>query len=546
MTSRTPAAVSAPRTPASTNLPRWLPWAWLLPAAFLAAFLLFPLGSLVTTIAAGTGSSILGRLASPGLWQVAGLAAGQAVMSTALALLIGLPIANVVTRYRFRGRALAQALVTVPFVLPTVVVALAFRSLLGASLPQGLLLVVIAHAYVNLAVVVRIVGAQWSQLDPDLENVARTLGASRSRAFLDVTLPSLRPAIASSAAVVFVFSFTSLGIVLILGDSVTRTLESQVLRQTSVLLDFPGAAATAFVQLLVVTVVLIAGALATRRNPTRLMRPARLRPVPTRPLARTMLFATVGLAYLIVLAPVLALVATSFRSASGWTLAWWSAIGSVDAGTTRLGSPLSALATSLGYALVTAAVAAVIGGLAAVAVLAPGRARVISLLAMIPLGVSAATMGLGLLLAFGRPPIDLRGSGLLVPVAHSLVAVPLVVAVVMPALRSADGRVASVAASLGARPSRAFLTAYGPVLRTVIVASAALAGAVSLGEFGAASFLTRAGAPTVPVQIVRLLGRPGELSVGVAAALAVVLVALTLTLVLLVDRMGRQRVGRLP
>ncbi len=96
----------------------------------------------------------------------------------------------------------------------------------------------------------------------------------------------------------------------------------------------------------------------------------------------------------------------------------------------------------------------------------------------------------------------------------------------------------SVASTLGARATRAFLTAYGPVLRVVIVGSAALAGAVSLGEFGAATFLGRAAGPTVPVQIVRLLGRPGEQSLGVAAALAVVLVGLTLVLVLIVDRLG--------
>ena len=231
----------------------------------------------------------------------------------------------------------------------------------------------------------------------------------------------------------------------------------------------------------------------------------------------------------------------SVRAAGGWTLQWWQGLGSVDAGTTRIGSPLSALATSLTFAVLTALIAAVIGGLAAVAVLAPGRTRLVSVLAIAPLGVSAATLGLGILLAFGRPPVDLRATGLLVPLAHSLVAVPLVVAVVAPALRSNDARRMAVASTLGASPTRAFVTAYGSVLRTVMLASAALAGAVSLGEFGAASFLARAGSPTVPVQIVRLLGRPGEQSLGVAAALAVVLVALTLALVLLVDRLGPSR-----
>jgi thiamine transport system permease protein len=162
----------------------------------------------------------------------------------------------------------------------------------------------------------------------------------------------------------------------------------------------------------------------------------------------------------------------------------------------------------------------------------------------VPLGVSSATLGLGTLLAFGRPPLDLRSTGLLIPITHALVAVPLVVAVIAPALRGTDARTVAVAASLGAKPSRAFLTTYGPVLRVVMLASAGLAGAVSLGEFGAASFLTRAGAPTVPVQIVRLLSRPGEQSYGVAAALAVVLVALTLAMVLLVDRLGMARTRR--
>jgi len=427
--------------------------------------------------------------------------------------------------------------VTVPFVLPTVVVALALRSLLGGAVPQGLLLVVLAHAYVNLAVVVRIVGAQWAQHDGSVEVVARTLGASRTRAFVDVTWPALRPSIASTAAVVFVFCFTSLGIVLVLGDPSTRTLESQVLRQTSVLLDFPGAAATALVQLVVVSTVLLLGLRAGRRSPAR-----RVRPVPLRRAtgyARVAVLGTAIMAALIVLIPVLALVARSLRVGDGWGLDWWRSVASVDAGTTRIGSPLSAVSLSISYAAVTAVVAALVGALAAVAVLVPGRTRVVALLAMVPLGVSSATLGLGTLLAFGRPPLDLRGTWLLVPIAHALVAVPIVVAVVAPALRTTDRRTLAVAATLGAAPTRAFWTAYGPVLRVVVVASAGLAAAVSLGEFGAASFLARAGSPTVPVQIVRLLGRPGEQSVGVAAVLAVVLVALTLALVLAVDRLGR-------
>ena len=349
----------------------------------MLAFLAYPLGVLGSHVIDPAGWS---RLFAATTWHVVPLALVQAFTSTVLAVVVGLPIANVVSRYQFRGRALAQAAVTVPFVLPTVVVALAFRTLLGPGVPQGFVLVVLAHAYVNLAVVVRIVGSQWAQHDPDVEHVARTLGASRWTAFRTVTLPSLRPAIASSAAVVFVFSFTSLGIVLLLGDSTTRTLESQILRQTSVLLDFPGATATAVVQLVLVTAVLVAGMVASRRSSRRRMRPVSLLPLPSSASGRLGVLGTAIFTFVIVSAPVAALVVTSLRAGGTWSLAWWTGVTSVDAGTSRIGSPLSALGTSIAYALVCALVACLVGGLAAVAVLTRGRTRLISLLAIVPLG----------------------------------------------------------------------------------------------------------------------------------------------------------------
>ena len=167
--------------------------------------------------------------------------------------------------------------------------------------------------------------------------------------------------------------------------------------------------------------------------------------------------------------------------------------------------------------------------------------RAVLIIALAPLGISAATLGLGFMLSFGRAPFDLRGTDLLVPLAHSIVAVPLVIAVVLPTLRASDRRIAIVARALGARPSRAFFTAYGPVLRVVAIAAAGLAACVSLGEFGAASFLARSSSPTVPVQIVKLLQRPGEQSFGVACALSVILVIGTLALVASFDSLGAKR-----
>ena len=494
----------------------------MIPAVFLTVFLVVPL---VNVAVKTVSTSAFASLTSASTWQIIALSIVQASASTALAFIIGMPIALTLALREFKGRAFVKALVTVPFVLPTVVVALAFATLTGGS---GMWLVVLAHAYINLAVIVRIVGAQAEQLDQRTALVARTLGATPIKAFTSITFPALRPAIASAAAVVFIFSFTSLGIVLLIGDSSTRTLESQILRETSVLLNFPGAAALAVLQVIVVAIVLFLGFRIGRSSIAQ-----RDQSLVTRPrlgaTGRIIIAATV----IITIAPVAALVIASWG--------WWSSLTSIDAGTNRVGSPLAAIGTSIGYAVICAIVAAIIGGLAGLAMLTHRWGRVLALIAIIPLGVSSATLGLGILLTFSRPPFDLRGTGLLIPLAHSLIAIPVVVAVVAPTLRSADARIAVVAATLGASPTRAFFTAYGTTLRIVMVASAGLAGAISLGEFGAATFLARAPQPTVPIQIARLLSRPGEESTGVAAALAVVLVVMTLVLVLSVDRLATNR-----
>ena len=509
--------------------------AWIVPAAILTFFLATPLINVLAQLPEALGT--------PGGWTGAldalPLALAQAATSTVLTLLIGLPLCAVITRVDFPGRAGVEALVTVPFVLPTVVVALAIRSLLGSDAPLGFGLVVAAHVYVNLAIVLRLVGASWLHLDPSLTRAARTLGASGWTAFRTVTLPALRGPISTSAAVVFAFSFTSLGIALLLGGGEVRTLEMLVLRQSSVLLDTRAAALTATLQLVVVTAVLLLGTLFNRRQ--RTAAPHRLA-MPRGGWARIGVMAVALLTCLIVLAPILALGWASIRASGHFTLDWWARLGSIDAGTTRIGTPMDALRTSLLFAAATAAIAMLIGGLAALGSIGSSVGRSVALFALAPLGISAATLGLGLALAFGRPPLDLRELGLLVPMAHALVAIPLVVAVAQPALRGLDDRRRAVAATLGAAPLRAFLTAYGPTIRVVAFAAAGLAAAVSLGEFGAASFLARAGNPTVPLVIARLLGRPGPAALGTAAAMAMLLAAATWLLVLAVDRAGRRAV----
>ncbi len=408
-------------------------------------------------------------------------------------------------------------------------------------------LILIAHAFFNVAVVVRTVGGLWGNLDPGLEEAARTLGASRWRAFREVTLPLLRPAIAASASIVFLFCFTSFGVVLLLGGLRTRTLEVEIYQQTTRLLQLDVAAVLAILQLVGVTVALVLYGRYQQRRSVALGLRARGE-VARRPRTageRAFVVATLAFMALLLGSPLVVLVWRSFTTVGASGLSAWRALGSNRTDNALFVSPLEAVVNSLEFALAATLIAVTVGGLAAWAIAkrgAGGGLRWFDAALMLPLGTSAATVGFGLLISLDRLPFDLRDSLWLVPVAQALVAIPFVIRTVVPVLRAIDEDLRSAAAVLGASPLRVWREIDLPIVFRAFVVAAGFAFAISLGEFGATAFLVRADRPTVPVAIYQLLGRPGPLELGQALALATVLMALTAVVVLLIDRV---RVGTL-
>jgi thiamine transport system permease protein len=162
---------------------------------------------------------------------------------------------------------------------------------------------------------------------------------------------------------------------------------------------------------------------------------------------------------------------------------------------------------------------------------------------MLPLGVSAVTVGFGFLITLDRPPLDLRTSPVLIPIAQAIVALPLVVRTLAPVLRAIDDRQRQVAATLGARPWQVLATVDLPIIWRPLLAAVGLALAVSLGEFGATSFLARPDSPTLPVVIYRLIGRPGVDNLGMALAASVILAVVTVTVMGVVERLRVSSVG---
>jgi thiamine transport system permease protein len=372
------------------------------------------------------------------------------------------------------------------------------------------------------------------------------LGASRLRVFREVTLPALRPAIAAAGAVVFLFTFTSFGVILILGGPGTATLETEIYRQTAQFLNLPLAAALTVVQLVaIVLLLLLTSWIEGRQRVTLSLRAAtETARRPRTPGARALVGANLLLMALLLGVPIGVLVLRSFDTPSGLGLDFYRALGEVHAGSSLFVEPVHAIANSLRFAVAATVIAVVVGGCAAFALASSrSRRRGLDALVSLPLGVSAVTVGFGFLITLDHPPVDLRDSWWLVPIAQALVAVPFVVRVMTPVLRAIDPRLRDAAATLGASPARVWREVDLPIVTRAALVAAGFAFAISLGEFGATVFIVRPDQPTLPVLVYRLLGQPGPINFGGAMAASVILMALTALAILGIERFRAGTVG---
>ena len=503
-----------------------------LPLAVLGVFFVLPVIGMVGRGFVVDGETdvraVLDVLARPRVHRVLWFTVWSSTVATVVAVLLGLPAAYALHRLHWPGRRVVRAALLVPFVLPTVVVGVAFRQLLGESGPVVALTggrvdldgtatgIVAGLVFFNVAVVIRGVGAAWESLDTRPGEAAAVLGASPAQVFRTVTWPALRPAVVSSASVVFLFCATAFGVVLTLGGLRYSSVETEIYLLTTELLDLQAAAALSLLQLVaVVALLVVAGRLRAVPDPTL----ARSTAPPRRPRRSDVpQLAATTLLLVLVAAPVVTLVVGSLRVDGAWSLVYYRALGGAGEDSALPVPAAEALVTSLRTAVDATWMALLLGGLVGVVLTRRSRSRserrfrsVLDGFFMLPLGVSAVTLGFGFLITLDSPPLDLRESPVLVPLAQALVALPLVVRTLVPVLAGVDDRQRQAAASLGAGPLRAAVTVDLPVVWRPLLAAAGFAFAVSLGEFGATSFLARPDRPTLPVVIFRLISRPGEL-----------------------------------
>jgi len=540
---------------------------WLFPLTFTGLFFFYPLGRILAQ------SFDVSVLTSENLcltFHVLSFTLYQAFLSTLLTLILGLPAAYLFARFDFPGKALLRALTAVPFMLPTVVVAAGFNALLGPRgwLNLGLMdifrletapiqfvgtlgAILMAHVFYNATIVIRLVGSTLSQLDPRLERAARTLGADSHRVWWYVTLPLLRPSLLAAGLLVFLFDFTSFGVILLLGGPGFATLEVETYIQALQMLNLPLAGLLSVGQLLCTLAFSVMYTRVVEKTHVQVSPRAAQYNLKKARVWREKIFVA-GLSFLLIAYFVLPMLALPLRSITrleaargqradiqyGLTGDYYSELFINRRGSLFYVPPIQAAFNSLGYAGLTVLFSLLMGFPAASALARPGKLeRWLDPVLVLPLGASAVTLGLGFIISFNQPPLRLLASPWLVPLAHTMVALPFVIRTLQPALASIPERLRDAASTLGATPFRAWLAVDWPIIWRASLAAATFAFTVSLGEFGATALLTRPEYPTIPIAIYRFLSQPGGLNYGQAMAMATILMTLATIGILSIERL---------
>ena len=540
---------------------------YLLPLVFLGVFYFYPLLSLfdISLRPGGTLdlSAFLRLIESNYYIGTLLFTVYQATLSTALTLLLALPCAYVFARYRFKGKTLLLSLATLPFVLPTVVVALAFAALLGGNgllndmlrtlfaldyspiqLERTLAIIIIVHVFYNLAIALRIMTSYWSSVGFAAEEAARCLGADEVSVWRDIRLPLIRPALLSAGLLVFIFSFTSFGVVLILGGIRFATLEVQIYYQALNIFNLPLAAALSLVQIVSMLAMMIVYTRMQRKLHLAMASSANIaRPVRS-PRERFIVSSCVAMLALLLFTPLLALVFRSLFASGQLDFSGYTDLLEKTRGSLLFIAPIESVVNSLRFAVLAMASALILGVIASYMIHNPGRfSRLSDPLFMLPLATSAVTLGFGFIVALDEPPLNLRSSWLIIPISHTLVALPFVIRSILPSLRAIPPSLREAASVLGAKPLDRLLTIDLPLVGRGVVVGATFAFTVSMGEFGASLFVAQRESVTIPVVIYRLLGDPGIASYRQSLAMSVILMLVCACGFILIERLRVAGVG---
>jgi thiamine transport system permease protein len=478
----------------------------------------------------------------------------QASLSAGLSLLFGIPGAYVLYHRSFPGQKFLRAFITVPFMLPTIVVAIGFTAfrqlpfisqlLLGHS---GVPIIICANVFMNYSLAVRIIGGVWTTLDTGLEGAAALDGAGRLRTFASITLPQLGNSIASAGALIFLYCAANFGLVLVLGGASVKTIETEIYIATTQYLDLSKAAGLVLIQtLLTISAFLVAQRLSKGQmnffSGTSL---ERRQVIDRRDLPAGII--TSGFIGLVIFLPLVTVVWRAFRIGNSFGVRNFANLGGFGARDVLSISVGHAAINTVRNAIITTFLSIAIGVLIAYLLSRPRAndqngtfSRAMDILFQMPVGISSVVLGLGYLACFGGGLFPLRSSWLVTPIAQSLLSIPLVIRMVHPALTSIDNQLRETASTESATPSQIWWLIEMPIIRNVILMATGYATVIAIGEFGAANFLAYGDQGTLPTVLYQLISRPGAQNYGMAMAASSLLIGTALLIMYAVSAFDRK------
>jgi len=477
-------------------------------------------------------------------WQVTWFTIWQAVLSTALTIVIAVPGAYLLYRKRFFGQRAIRSLITIPFMLPTIVVATGFTIFRDASnlWTNPVVWIIAAHVFLNYSLAVRTIGSYWMSLDLQTEDAAALAGAGRFRTVWSVSIPQLMPALISASATTFLYCSASYGVILVLGGGQVQSIETEIATAANTLLDLPKASALALVQTLLSVVAFGVSQSGGRGNLGIELgeHDGEVKRVDRRDWLAVLITAPVLV--LLIISPMWQIVAKTISEGAGPVGNFMNLGGRGTRDILNI-SVLDASLNSLRNMTISASISLVIGVLVAFLLRSDSRRkssrfllRLLDVAFLLPLGISTVVLGFGYLVTFGGYPLPLRESWLVVPLIQSVMAVPLVIRLVYPALVAMDRNQLEAAQTAGANRWQIFWLIEIPMIRFSLYTAAAFAALVSLGEFGAASLLAYGDQATLPTVLYTLISKPGGDNYGMAMAASTLIMLLTFAVVFAISR----------
>ena len=482
-----------------------------------------------------------------------------AFLSTIFTLIIGLPLAWNLGRYNWPCHNILRSIFTVPFVMPSILVAMGFLALLdwisfltdyNHSTEVRFYFLLLAHAWFNLALVIRFCEPLLSTIDSSYEEACRLLpsGKTQISRFRNFWIPLMWPNIAASSALVFVFSFTSFALVKFITPT-QRNLEVVMANQSEWAgLSVPSLSrtpseivmASSTIQLVTIIFALIISSWLQSRSSGHHL--STLNDARKSVSFKSLRGLYIILMLIFIISPMLSLISSSFmiRENNMMTFSldgWESAFGGSRSPTNAYQS----LKTSIGYALMTIFLSLPIGFLLTDTIFNlektnPKSATILDVLVMLPLALSAVMVGLGVLLGLMRTDPEIARSWWIPLYGHLMLTTPFVVRVLLPAMRNLNPRLEEAASLLGANYLKRLIFIRLSLLTPSIIVASSLVFAISLGEFGASWVVLRfTEYTTLPVMIGDLLSRPGYDPILRPAANAAGTILLLITLVLFIS-----------